>query len=127
MRGGKEGGVQFIWISKERRGTGVWGVGEDTEDKDKWALMVGLWARAGGPGAGCYGNGCRLLERVHQGVSSRCPSAALQSMSSATETVSCKMAKSQLKVKANLPSVELICWAAESWNRAPLWGPSGTK
>lgn len=50
------------------------GVGEDTEDKDKWALMVGLWAREGG--AGCYGNGCRLLERVHQGVSSRCLSAA---------------------------------------------------
>lgn len=44
MRGGKEGGAQFIWISKERQGLGVWGVGEDTEDKDKWALMVGLWA-----------------------------------------------------------------------------------
>lgn len=45
VRGGKEGGVQFIWISKERQGGGgVGGVGEDTEDKDKWALMVGLWA-----------------------------------------------------------------------------------
>lgn len=31
------------------------GVGEDTEDKDKWALMVGLWARAGRAGGWLLG------------------------------------------------------------------------
>lgn len=31
------------------------GVGEDTEDKDKWALMVDLWARAGRAGGWLLG------------------------------------------------------------------------
>lgn len=37
-------GAIYLDLKGEAGGAGVWKVGEDTEDKDKWALMVGLWA-----------------------------------------------------------------------------------
>lgn len=54
MDGGRRGGAEsegwergrgaiYLDLKGEAGGRG-WGVGEDTEDKDKWALMVGLWA-----------------------------------------------------------------------------------
>lgn len=73
-KGVKEGGVQFVLDLKEKAMV----VEEDTEGKDEWALMISLQPSVCvvGECGGCHGNNCSSFERVHQEVSSRCPSVA---------------------------------------------------
>lgn len=95
------------------------GVGEDTEERDKWALMVGLRARAGRAGGWLLRQRTPLVKKgpsrsqQQVPVCSRIPRRLPEQQASGSGYI--PLARADLR----LPERR---W---SWNRDPVWGRAG--